>query len=223
MKQKKAAAAQPQTQPLATSINSDTDALAMSYNDAANNNTNDDEELTEEEAQKARKRSSFNSFISPAERKRRQQEKLDAIHKKEQQGEQQTTTTQEEDTPHPPAEDETSEISMTDSEKQRVEVVQKTSFISPMERKKRALERQRSMEAEIKAKNSSGNNINNDDDDDGGDVVVTKSSSVSSSIAKFNETFGKKETKRSFNESLEKKATAVLNKSSSINSTTTRK
>ena len=215
MKSKKATAVN-------TSINSDTDALAMSYNDDTSSPNNppptqeglattasdEEEELTEEEAQKVRKRSSFTSFITPAERKRRQQEKLDVLQKKEDQGEGgNNTTTSQSDVLYPPpaaasAEDEKSEISMTDSEKQRVEVVQKTSFISPMERKKRALERQKSMEAE-KTKNS------NSSTGEGGDT------SVSSSIAKFNQTFGKKESKRSFNESLTKKADAVLNKKDS--------
>ena len=213
MKQKKAAAPAP---PLSTSINSDTDALAMSYNDsptqegltlpAPSSSGNDNKELTEEEAQKARKRSSFNSFISPAERKRRQQEKLGALDKKKEQEDSSPKIVGGAATAAAAAaavEDEKSEISMTDSEKQRVEVVQRTSFISPMERKKRALERQKSLQAE---KEGSENNEQGD--------VVTKSSSVSSSIAKFNETFGKKDTKQSFNEILTKKADAVLKKGS---------
>mmetsp|Transcript_1873 Transcript_1873/g.4085 ORF Transcript_1873/g.4085 Transcript_1873/m.4085 type:complete len:1373 (-) Transcript_1873:163-4281(-) len=217
IKQKKAAAAAASQPPLSTSINSDNDALAMSYNDpptregVAKSSADNDEELTEDEAQKARKQSSFTSFISPAERKRRQQEKIDALNKKKEQDSGSSQKQQE----SPPAassaadvEDEKSEISMTDSEKQRVEVVQRTSFISPMERKKRALERQKSLQAEEEAKNS---NNNDNQQEDSGDVV-TKTSSVSSSIAKFNQTFGKKDTKRSFNESLTKKADAVLHK-----------
>ena len=218
IKQKKAAAAAASQPPLSTSINSDNDALAMSYNDpptregVAKSSADNDDELTEDEAQKARKQSSFTSFISPAERKRRQQEKIDALNKKK---EQDSGSSQKQQKSPPAAssaaavEDEKSEISMTDSEKQRVEVVQRTSFISPMERKKRALERQKSLQAEEEAKNSNNNNDNQQEDS--GDVV-TKTSSVSSSIAKFNQTFGKKDTKRSFNESLTKKADAVLHK-----------
>eukprot|EP00985_Skeletonema_marinoi_P026242 scaffold20207_cov73-Skeletonema_marinoi.AAC.1 len=91
IKQKKAAAAAASQPPLSTSINSDNDALAMSYNDpptregVAKSSADNDEELTEDEAQKARKQSSFTSFISPAERKRRQQEKIDALNKKKEQ------------------------------------------------------------------------------------------------------------------------------------------
>ena len=164
-KKKTAAAAE-----VSSSINSETDALAMSYND--DNNT----------AAGQQKKSEESHVIYPP--------------------------------PSAEPDEEKSEISMTDSEKQRVEVVQKTSYISPMERKKRALERQKSLEVEKTAAattttTAQGGGGGAADSDGGGG----NTSSVSSSIARFNETFGKKkETKRSFGDSLTRKADAILHK-----------
>ena len=215
MKSKKSAASTPQQQqqpPLTTSINSDNDALTMSYNTTGNATSSSqegssslpvvaaavssEEEIAGEEAQKSRKKSSFTSFISPAERKRRKQEKKDVNNEEEEEDDiPQQQEDEASDLPNypqsstiKPAADETSEISMTNSEKERVEVVQRTTFISPAERKRRALERQKSLKVE------------------------TKTLSVSSNIAKFNESFGKKETQRSFNESLTNMADAIVHR-----------
>ncbi|KAL7457435.1 hypothetical protein ACHAWC_008974 [Mediolabrus comicus] len=172
-KKKTAAAAE-----VSSSINSETDALAMSYND---DNTT------------TQKKSEESHVIYPPPTSAA------------------TTSTAEQQ-----PDEEKSEISMTDSEKQRVEVVQKTSYISPMERKKRALERQKSLEVEtaaaaaMTAQGGDGATATGATATGGGG---NNTSSVSSSIARFNETFGKKkETKRSFGDSLTRKADAILHK-----------
>eukprot|EP00580_Thalassiosira_gravida_P015268 CAMPEP_0201661640 /NCGR_PEP_ID=MMETSP0494-20130426/3942_1 /ASSEMBLY_ACC=CAM_ASM_000839 /TAXON_ID=420259 /ORGANISM="Thalassiosira gravida, Strain GMp14c1" /LENGTH=1605 /DNA_ID=CAMNT_0048139801 /DNA_START=141 /DNA_END=4958 /DNA_ORIENTATION=+ len=132
----------------------------MSYNTKSNNRgaaAPPEEVLTPEEQEQVAKlpKSTFSTFLSPAERKRRQKQKAEEAQKKKEEEAARLQRLQQQDTPPvspiPEASKEeddarsTASSELDEEEKKKAEAIAKTSYVSPAERKRRQLQRQKEL------------------------------------------------------------------------------
>ena len=147
-----------------SSINSGIDALAMSYNNV--DDDNDGEFLTPEEKEEVAKlpKSTWKSFVSPAERKKQQKLKAEALAakmkqeveavKKQHQADEEQEQLEAKSTMSRITEGDdeksTGSESLTPEEKEVAEKIAKTTYVSPMERKRRQSLKLKEMEEKKK-------------------------------------------------------------------------